>query len=58
MNHSERPNTDFTAFDAGYAICDIAAGEEITCNYHEFDPTFQGWFPSVPQMQNGVHAAT
>ena len=37
MNHSEAPNTDFTHFAQGFAIRDIAAGEEITCNYHEFD---------------------
>ena len=43
MNHSERPNTDFRVFDKGYAIVDIAAGEEITCNYFEFDPEFRGF---------------
>lgn len=58
MNHSERPNTDFTEFETGYAIRDIAAGEEITCNYYEFDPTFQGWFPSMAQIRNGAHAPT
>jgi SET domain-containing protein len=58
MNHSDRPNTDFTEFERGYAIRDIAAGEEITCNYYEFDPTFQGWFPSATPMPNGAHAPT
>ncbi len=53
MNHSETPNTDFTGLEEGYAITDIAAGEEITCNYYEFDPSFQGWFPSVTQAANG-----
>jgi SET domain-containing protein len=43
MNHSERPNTDFRVFDRGYALTDIAAGEEITCNYYEFDPAFTGF---------------
>jgi SET domain-containing protein len=43
MNHSERPNTDFTVFDSGYALADIQKGEEITCNYFEFDPTFTGF---------------
>lgn len=58
MNHSEQPNTDFTRFDAGYAIRDIAAGEEITCNYYEFDPSFQGFFPaSVAQNYNGAQAS-
>lgn len=43
MNHSERPNTDFTIFDRGYALCDIAENVEITCNYAEFDPCFSGF---------------
>jgi SET domain-containing protein len=53
MNHSETPNTDFTGFEEGFATRDIAAGEEIVCNYHEFDPTFAGWFPTVTQAGNG-----
>jgi hypothetical protein len=44
MNHAETPNTDFKVFDKGYAIRDIKAGEEITCNYFEFDPSFAGKF--------------
>jgi SET domain-containing protein len=48
MNHSLKPNTDFRIFDKGYALADIAAGEELTCNYHEFDPSFVGFFPTVP----------
>ena len=40
MNHSTTPNTDFTRPEVGYAIRDIAAGEELTCDYGEFDPTF------------------
>jgi len=43
MNHHERPNTDFTVFDSGYALVDIAKGDEITCNYFEFDPSFRGF---------------
>ena len=45
MNHSLAPNTDFRIFDKGYALADIARGEEITCNYHEFDPDFVGFMP-------------
>lgn len=52
MNHSETPNTDFTDFEFGYAICDIAQGEEITCNYREFDSSFVGWFPQVTAGQH------
>ena len=47
MNHSLTPNTDFRIFDKGYAVFDIAQGEELTCNYHEFDPTFVGYFQTV-----------
>lgn len=36
MNHSDKPNTDFSTVDKGIALVDIAEGEEITCNYHEF----------------------
>lgn len=47
MNHSLAPNTDFRIFDKGYALRDIARGEEITCNYHEFDPGFVGFMPAL-----------
>lgn len=50
MNHSLAPNTDFRIFDKGYALVDIAQGDEITCNYHEFDPGFVGYFPTVPSV--------
>lgn len=40
MNHSPRPNTDFTDANVGWARRDIAAGEELTCDYGEFDPSF------------------
>ena len=47
MNYSMTPNTDFRLFDKGYALVDIAAGDEITCNYYEFDPTFAGSFTDL-----------
>lgn len=40
MNHCDSPNTNFTDPDIGWAIRDIAAGEELTCDYREFDPGF------------------
>jgi len=58
MNHTLTPNTDFRIFDKGYALVDIAQGDEITCNYHEFDPTFAGFFPPMQAAKaNGrLHA--
>ena len=41
MNHDGSPNTDFRDLKFGYAIADIAPGEEITCNYAEFEPDFE-----------------
>lgn len=42
MNHNEKPNTDFRMIHAnsGFALKDIARGEELTCNYNEFAPGF------------------
>lgn len=40
MNHDPWPNTDFTSPAIGWAIRDIAEGDEITCDYGEFDPSF------------------
>ncbi|GGH01616.1 SET domain-containing protein-lysine N-methyltransferase [Glycocaulis albus] len=62
MNHSLEPNTDFRDSVFGYAIRDIAAGEEITCNYAEFEPGFY-MLPSMvaahlaaPKAANGSGA--
>lgn len=41
MNHQDLPNTDFTGVTDGFATRDIKAGEEITCNYNEFEPDHQ-----------------
>ena len=41
MNHADRPNTIFSDPDAGYTLRAIGQGEELTCNYAEFDPQFQ-----------------
>ena len=54
MNHSLQPNTDFTRPDVGYAIADIHAGEELICNYFEFDRGFTGFdVPAVAAMDPG-----
>ncbi len=42
MNHSENPNMS-GAGDENYALRDILAGEEITCDYREFDLGFKGF---------------
>lgn len=41
MNHSSEPNTRFDDPDAGFTRRAIRAGEELTCNYAEFDPSFE-----------------
>lgn len=41
MNHSDAPNTDFSEYGGGTATRDIAAGEELTCNYNEFYEGFE-----------------
>jgi SET domain-containing protein len=37
MNHSDAPNTDAASAEVNYALRDIAAGEELTCDYRVFD---------------------
>jgi uncharacterized protein len=41
MNHSDTPNTNFSEYGGGTAMRDIAAGEELTCNYQEFSEGFE-----------------
>src|SRR6187402_1345219 len=36
MNHADDPNCDFSSGDAAWALRDIAAGEELTCDYNLF----------------------
>jgi hypothetical protein len=45
MNHSDTPNTDFSRGDIAIALRDIAAGEELTCNYRDFLPELY-FYPS------------
>lgn len=35
MNHADAPNLDFSEPGAARAARDIAAGEELTCDYHQ-----------------------
>jgi len=41
MNHSDTPNADFSVYGGGFATKDIAAGEEITCDYSQFYEGFE-----------------
>jgi SET domain-containing protein len=36
MNHDRDPNVDFHEVGKGWATRDIAAGEELTCDYRHF----------------------
>lgn len=36
MNHADIPNCDFSHGDVAHALTDIAAGEELTCDYNVF----------------------
>jgi SET domain-containing protein len=36
MNHADEPNCDYATADRLHAVRDIAAGEELTCNYNVF----------------------
>ena len=56
MNHSERPNTRFDEFTAGYAIQDIQIGEELLCDYSEFDPGYE-LTPTLVHLKSGVKNA-
>jgi uncharacterized protein len=38
MNHADNPNCDVRDEDDHYTIRDIAAGEELTCDYNAFFP--------------------
>lgn len=50
MNHSETPNTDFRDFYRGLALEDIQPGTELTCDYRELFPTFQGFGPTGEEI--------
>lgn len=50
MNHAVRPNTNFSAITKGYAARDIAMGEELLCDYGEFDPSHI----LLPSLINGA----
>ena len=56
MNHSDSPNTDFSADTGGVASRNIAAGEELTCDYGEFYGVFELLPAAHPQETPGSGA--
>ncbi len=53
MNHSPAPNTDFSDFAAGVALRDIAAGEELTCDYNSFFAQYELLPPELELAAKG-----
>lgn len=53
MNHSPAPNTDFSDFAAGVALRDIAAGEELTCDYTSFFAQYELLPPELELAAKG-----
>ena len=51
FNHSADPNTKSTSYLHTVALRDIEMGEELTCNYFEFDQTAENHF------KDGCHTA-
>jgi SET domain-containing protein len=47
MNHSPSPNVSAVRSDVCVALRDIAAGEELTCDYHQLDPRPMRFQPRV-----------
>jgi len=56
MNHSNNPNSDFKEIVVGYAARDILKGEEILCDYSEFDPSHE-LLPSLLPMMADIEPA-
>ena len=47
MNHSDAPNTDYPNTQTGYAVCDIPAHTELTCDYRQFDINAHEFMASI-----------
>ena len=54
MNHSATPNTDFSNFGFGTAIADIAADEELTCDYRQFYEGFEAALGNMGKLDPGA----
>ncbi len=53
MNHAAPANTDFSNFAAGVALRDIAAGEELTCDYNTFFSQYELLPPDLQLAAKG-----
>ncbi len=53
MNHSSQGNADFSNFAAGVALRDIAAGEELTCDYNSFFSQYELLPPELQRAAEG-----
>ena len=54
MNHSDTPNMDLSNPNRGIATRDIAAGEELTCDYRQFTIGSVEFQPSRHQVGTRV----
>jgi SET domain-containing protein len=54
MNHSDKPNVS-AGGEENHALRDIAAGEEITCDYSEFDIAFKGFSEMTARTHETPH---
>ncbi|MCB1169636.1 MAG: SET domain-containing protein [Leptospiraceae bacterium] len=61
FNHSDEPNTVSLSQEVTVALQDIQKGQELTCNYFEFDATAENHFSreqrmALPQTRSAVAA--
>ena len=57
MNHSDSPNVDLSNPSRGIATRDIAAGEELTCDYNQFSVSTLSFQPSRHRVGTVLHVA-
>ncbi len=57
MNHSATPNTDYSDFAAGVALKNIAAGDELTCDYNTFFAQYELLPPELELAKSAAAGA-